>query len=199
MASGERQVRGWPRHVPNVLTTFRLLAIPPFVLVLARAEDGQSTLAWAIFAAAAITDYADGYLARRLRVQSRYGRLIDPLADRLLIASAVILLWHHDRVPAVAALLILGRDLLLLSGLSLLADRGYELSVLLLGKTATFVLMVALGLIMLTAPGTTWVELLLDAGIALSLLAAVLYLLTVPQRLRAARGQDGDGAARKAS
>jgi CDP-diacylglycerol--glycerol-3-phosphate 3-phosphatidyltransferase len=176
------------RHVPNVLTTLRLVALVPFVVLLARADGGHSVAAGLLFGAASLTDWFDGWLARRLHVQSRYGRLVDPLADRLLIGTAAVLLWHHDRLPLVVVLLIVGRDVLLLSGLSLLRDRGYELSVLYLGKTATFVLMAGLGLVMLTEPGTRWVTGVLYVGIALSIAAGVVYVLTVPARLRAARG-----------
>ena len=181
------------RLLPNALTIVRLVALVPFCVLLARAEDGQSVAAGLLFGAASLTDWFDGWLARRLGVQSRFGRLADPLADRLLIGSGTILLWYHDRLPAVVMLLIVGRDVLLLSGLSLLRDRGYELSVILLGKTATFVLMAGLGLTMLTDPGTDWPGVVLYTGIALSVAAGILYVLTVPARLRAARTGAGSG------
>lgn len=181
------------RHVPNALTIVRLVALVPFCVLLALADDGHSVTAGLLFGAASLTDWFDGWLARRLAVQSRFGRLVDPLADRLLIGSATVLLWYHDRLPAVVMLLIVGRDVLLLSGLSLLRDRGYELSVVLLGKTATFVLMAGLGLTMLTEPGTGWPDVVLYTGIALSVAAGILYALTVPARLRAARGAPSRG------
>ena len=94
------------RYVPNALTIARLAAIPVFIVVLWDAPGGHSVLAALIFGVASITDYLDGYLARRLNVQSRFGRLADPLADRLLIASAVLLLYYHDRVPLFVPLLV---------------------------------------------------------------------------------------------
>ena len=181
------------RHVPNVLTTLRLLAIPPFAWLLVRSDDGHSVAAGMLFVAASLTDYVDGYLARRLAVQSRFGRLADPLADRLLIATAVILLWHDGRVPLLAAVLILGRDVALISGLSLVAERGYELSVIYLGKTATFVLMAGLGLVMLTSSGTRWPTVVLGIGIVLSIAAGIVYAVTVPKRLRSAPGGPTSG------
>lgn len=179
--------------MPNALTVVRLVALLPFCVLLYRADGGHSVAAGLLFGAASLTDWFDGWLARRLGVQSRFGRLADPLADRLLIGSGTILLWYHDRLPAAVLLLIVGRDVLLLSGLSLLRDRGYELSVILLGKTATFVLMAGLGLTMLTQPGTTWPDVVLYAGIALSVAAGVLYVVTVPARLRAARAAPSRG------
>jgi cardiolipin synthase len=172
------------RHVPNILTALRLAAIPVFVWLLIESDHGRSIAASLVFAVAAVTDWFDGYLARRLAAQSRFGRLVDPLADRLLIGSAVIILWYHDRIPFVVMALVLGRDLVLLSGLTVAADRGYELSVVYLGKTATFVLMAALWLMMLLPSGTVVPDVLLWIGVALSLAAGAVYIVTVARRLK---------------
>jgi CDP-diacylglycerol--glycerol-3-phosphate 3-phosphatidyltransferase len=177
-------VRGAERHVPNILTGLRLVAIPFFIALELDAPGGHSWPAGLLFAAASLTDWFDGYLARRLDVSTRFGRLADPLADRLLIASAVVLLWHHGRVPLLILALVIGRDLLLVSGFSVAADRGYELSVLYLGKTATFVLMTGLGLIMFSHPGATVPDVVLDVGVVLSLAAGAVYVVTVARRLR---------------
>ena len=80
----------------------RLAVLPVFWWVLLEADNGQSTLAFVIFGLASLTDWFDGWLARRYGSFSRFGRLADPLADRLLIDSAVILLWHHGRLPLLA-------------------------------------------------------------------------------------------------
>jgi len=177
--------RGAVRHLPNVLTTLRLAAIPVFVGLLLQATHGRSWAAGLLFGGASLTDWFDGYLARRLDVSTRYGRLVDPLADRLLIASAAILLWHHGRVPLIAVALILGRDIVLLTGLGLAADRGYELSVVYVGKAATFLLMTALGVLMVTPTGALVPRAILYAGIALSLGAGAIYVATARRRLRA--------------
>ena len=99
--------------LPNALTAARLVAVIPFAILLAEADDGVSTGAAVIFAAASFTDFLDGYLARRYAVQSRFGRLADPLADRLLIDVALILLVWHDRLVWWLALPVLLRDVLL--------------------------------------------------------------------------------------
>jgi len=170
-------------HIPNALTMLRLVALPVFWALLWRAEGGQSIAAAVVFAAASVTDYLDGYLARRFQHQTRFGRLVDPIADRLLIDSAVLLLWWHGRVPLAAVLLILGRDVVLLLGLPLAARRGYELTVIYLGKTATAVLMLGLTLIMLTPPSTHWPLYVFYVGLALALTAGVVYLVTARGRL----------------
>ena len=135
----------WLARLPNALTIARLAVLPLFWWVLLEAENGRSALAFVIFGLASLTDWFDGWLARRYGSFSRFGRLADPLADRLLIDSAVILLWHHGRLPLLAPVLIIGRDLVLALGIGSAARHGYELSVVYLGKTATSVLMVGLG------------------------------------------------------
>ena len=105
------------RYIPNALTIARLVAIPIFIVVLWDAAGGHSVTAAVIFGLASITDWFDGYLARRYQVGRRFGRLADPLADRLLIGSAVIILYVHDRIPLLVPVLVIGRDLVLLSGL----------------------------------------------------------------------------------
>ncbi len=173
------------RNVPNVLTALRLAVVPVFAGLLYRADHGHSILAGILFCAAAATDWVDGRMARALHVESRFGRLVDPLADRLLIATAVILLWRADRIDLVAVIVVLGRDLLLLAGLSVAAaEKGYELSVVYLGKLATFVIMAALALIILTRRGTDLPVLALYLGVALSVGAAVIYVATLRRRLR---------------
>ena len=142
-------------RLPNALTIARLAAIPVFWWVMLEAENGHSTLAFVIFGAASLTDWFDGWLARRYGSFSRFGRLADPLADRLLIDSAVILLWYHDRLPWLAPVLIIGRDLVLALGMGSAARHGYELSVIYLGKTATSVLMVGLGMMILVPSSAT--------------------------------------------
>ena len=81
-----------------------------------------------------MTDQLDGYLARRWRVESRFGKLADPLADRLMIDAAVILLWLEGKLPWPGALVIVLRDVILVAGYRLLMPKGVELSVSRLGE-----------------------------------------------------------------
>lgn len=164
------------QHVPNALTIARFAAIPLFVWLYLRAGDGPAWGAGVFFAAAALTDQVDGYLARRWRVESAFGKVADPLADRLMIGTAVVLMWATGRIPLLAAVVILGRDVLLVLGYKLLAPSGYELEVTFLGKLATWVLYAALGCVLITHEGTRWPLALLWIGIVLALGAAVQYL-----------------------
>jgi CDP-diacylglycerol--glycerol-3-phosphate 3-phosphatidyltransferase len=161
--------------IPNALTIARFAAIPVFAWLYLEAGDGPAWGAGIFFAAAAVTDQLDGYLARRWRVESAFGKVADPLADRLMIGTAVVLMWATGRIPVAAALVILARDLVLIVGYKLLAPSGYQLEVTFLGKLATWVLYAALGFVLVTEEGTRWPLVLLWVGIVLAVGAAVQY------------------------
>ena len=165
------------RQVPNALTIARFVAIPVFAWLYLAAGDGPAWGAGVFFAAAAATDQIDGFLARRWEVQSAFGKVADPLADRLMIGTAVVLLWATGRLPLVAALVVLGRDLALVLGYKLLAPRGLELEVSFLGKLATWVLYAALCFVVVTEEGTTWPQVLVWIGVALAIAAALQYVV----------------------
>jgi CDP-diacylglycerol--glycerol-3-phosphate 3-phosphatidyltransferase len=174
---------GLRRSIPNALTILRFAAIPVFVWLFLEAGDGAAWGAGLFFAGAALTDQVDGYLARRWRVQSRFGTVADPLADRLMIGTAVVLMWATGRIPLVAAAIVLARDLALVLGYRLLAPRGFELEITFLGKLATWILYAALGLLLVTAEGTVWPQVILWIGIVLALGAGVQYVIRARQTL----------------
>src|ERR671930_25612 len=102
--------------IPNILTVARLILIPVFVALVLTADGGHSWAAAIVFGAAAVTDQVDGWLARRWRVESEFGKIVDPLADRLMIDTAVLLLFIDDRLPWAALVAIAARDLFLIGG-----------------------------------------------------------------------------------
>jgi len=161
--------------IPNVLTIGRLVLIPVYVTLILASDGGHSWAAALVFGVAAITDQVDGWLARRWRVESEFGKVADPLADRLMIDAAVILLWHAGRLPWVA-LAIPARDLALIAGYKLIVGRGYELAVNLAGKAATWLLYASLAFIMVTRQGTDWPRWLFWSGFALAAVSLVGYL-----------------------
>jgi cardiolipin synthase len=143
-ARGEARI--WT--VPNALSFLRLLGVPLFLwLVLGPEADGW---ALALLAASGITDYLDGYLARRLGQTSQLGQVLDPVADRLYILAVVIGLAIRSIVPWWFAILLPLRDLLLWGLVPILRTRGYSaLPVHFLGKAATFNLLYAFPLLLL--------------------------------------------------
>jgi CDP-diacylglycerol--glycerol-3-phosphate 3-phosphatidyltransferase len=166
-------------QLPNALTVVRLALIPVFVAVVIQAGGEASWAAGALFGAAGITDQIDGWLARRWRVESEFGRFADPLADRIIIDAAVILLWYYDRLPWPALAVILIRDGVLVLGTPAAMRRGYDFSVSLLGKAATWVLYASIAFILVTAPGTDWPLVLFWCGIGLAVTAGILYAVNV--------------------
>jgi cardiolipin synthase len=176
--------------VPNALSLLRLLGVPLFLwLVLGPEADG-----WAlgVLAASGVTDYLDGYLARRLGQTSRLGEVLDPVADRLYILAVVIGLALRSVVPWWFAILLPLRDALLWGLVPLLRTRGYHaLPVHFLGKAATFNLLYAFPLLLLgdgTSAAATLAKVFGWAfagwGIGLYWWAGVLYAYQVYRLLK---------------
>lgn len=171
------------RQLPNALTIARLLLIPVFVVLMITSDDGYSWPAAIVFGIAGITDQVDGFLARRWHVESAFGKMADPLADRLMIDTAVILLLYAGRLPW-AALLIPLRDLVVLIGTPLVLGRGYEFQVNRMGKAATWLLFASLGLVMVTHEGTQWPLWIFWAGLVLAFVSLGDYVLKARREVR---------------
>jgi CDP-diacylglycerol--glycerol-3-phosphate 3-phosphatidyltransferase len=169
--------------LPNALTIARLLLIPVFVVLMVQADGGPSWPAGIVFAVAGVTDQIDGFLARRWHVESRFGKIADPLADRLMIDTAVILLVAYGRRPWAGRVVIIARDLLLLVGWRLLAPRGIDLEVNVVGKGATWLLYTAIGTRIVTHDHTSWPLWLFWIGLGAAVVAAVLYVLDARKEL----------------
>lgn len=145
------------QHLPNALTLGRIACIPVLVGLFFVPADWGAQAACAVFVIAAMTDYFDGLLARRLATESDFGKLLDPIADKMLVAATLLLLVGFDRVSDWAilpALIILLREILI-SGLRefLSALQAVSLPVTWLAKCKTAVQMVALGVLILGQAG----------------------------------------------
>jgi cardiolipin synthase (CMP-forming) len=186
--------------VPNAISFLRLLGVPLFLwLVLGPEADGW---ALAVLAASGVTDYLDGYLARRLHQTSQLGQVLDPVADRLYILAVVIGLALRDIVPWWFAVILPLRDVLLWLLVPILRTRGYSaLPVHFLGKAATFNLLYAFPLLLLgdgTGAAATLAKVFGWAfagwGIGLYWWAGILYayqvykLVTTTERRQVAHG-----------
>jgi CDP-diacylglycerol--glycerol-3-phosphate 3-phosphatidyltransferase len=172
------------QQLPNALTGARLVLIPVFVVLMLTAEGGHSWPAGIVFGIAGVTDQIDGYLARRWRVESDFGRIFDPVADRLMIDAAVILLFVQDHMPWEGLVVILGRDLLLLAGYKLAAPQGYRLDVNLLGKVATWLLYAGIGFLIVTHRSTHWPYWIFVTGLVLAVVAGVVYAAAAWKEIR---------------
>jgi len=179
-----RAVSATLQQLPNVLTVARLGLIPVFVALMLTAEGGHSWPAGIVFGVAGITDQIDGFLARRWRVESDFGRIFDPLADRLMIDAAVILLFVADHMPWAGLIVIVGRDLILLAGYKAIAPQGYELNVNLLGKTATWLLYAGIAFLIVTHRSTDWPYWIFWTGLVLAVVAGAVYIRAAWRELR---------------
>lgn len=177
----QSRLRRGLRWVPNALTMGRLAALPVMGAVLAAAEGPTSTRAAWLFAGIGMTDFIDGRLARALNAESTFGRLADPLADRLLVAVGLVGLIALHRLNPVGPLAVLFRDLVAVVGAIALRNRGLDLRVDMLGKTSSALVMAGIALTMVSeAP---WTDAVFWTGVALSMAAFANYARTVSRAL----------------
>ena len=124
------------RH-PNTLTLFRIAAAPIIVILMLFPNRVSTFTAAMIFSAAAITDYFDGYFARRFGLVSNLGKVMDPVADKLLVSSAFIMLTALGWVPAWMVCIIIGREIAVTGLRNIIAEKGEDVSASKLGKYKT--------------------------------------------------------------
>jgi CDP-diacylglycerol--glycerol-3-phosphate 3-phosphatidyltransferase/cardiolipin synthase len=176
--------------LPNVLTYMRILAVPAVVLCLFLIP-GDAGRWWAlgVYVAACITDWLDGYLARAWRQQSTLGRMLDPIADKLLVGTTLLMLAHDntiDRLNVAAAVIILCREILVSGLREFLAELNVKVHVTQLAKWKTTLQMVALGILLAGPAGDKLVNGVTLAGLTLLWVAALLTLWTGYDYLKAA-------------
>lgn len=159
--------------IPNVLSFFRLALVPVF---LAFVIEGEDALALLVLVVSSVTDFLDGWLARRLNQVSRLGQLLDPAADRLYIFAALVGLAWREVIPWWLVAVIVARDVMLAVLGVILANHGFgPLPVHHLGKVATFCLFWALPLLMLGEAFDPLAPYSLPLGWAFALWGAFLY------------------------
>jgi CDP-diacylglycerol---glycerol-3-phosphate 3-phosphatidyltransferase len=136
-------------HLPNILTLFRIFLIPPLVVILFSPSKASGFLAALLFAVASSTDWLDGYLARRMGIITTLGKFLDPIADKLMVMSALIMILPFGRVPAWMVLIILGREIIITGLRSIASSEGIVIVASRLGKYKTIFQIVAiLGLLL---------------------------------------------------
>jgi CDP-diacylglycerol--glycerol-3-phosphate 3-phosphatidyltransferase len=187
----------FPLNVPNALTVVRILLVPVLVAVLLEATPGGSWIAAGVFALAAVTDTLDGYLARSRRSVTTFGKVMDPIADKLLVAAALITLVSLDRVEPWVAMVIIAREFAV-SGLRVAAGvQGVVIPASRLGKAKTITQVAAiLALLAAHDPGDVWVQVLVYVAVVTTLASGADYFLNFRRRVEEARGPVGLGAER---
>jgi cardiolipin synthase (CMP-forming) len=172
--------------VPNGIGFVRLALLPIFLVVALTSETGTDALPAVIFAVVAWSDYADGIAARVTGQYSRFGALLDPIVDRLLIISGVIVCFYHELLPRWALSALVARELFMLAAGRYALRRGIELTINWWGRLAVWPIMSALfaGLV----GWQTVAAVLLYIGLAMALIATAEYARSARRQLAARRG-----------
>ena len=186
-----------PLNLPNLLTWLRIVLIPLFVGIFYFDKSwvsgpNQNLVATVIFTAAAITDWLDGWLARKLNQTSAFGAFLDPVADKVMVAAALIVLVELTRVHAIIALIIIGREITISALREWMAQIGESRSVAVsvLGKVKTALQMISIPMLLYHDPvgffdPQLWGTWLIYLAALLTLISMIWYLkLSLPLALR---------------
>jgi len=180
-----------PWTIPNLVGYARLAAIPLFLWLAFESGDGRSAAAAAVFWLIAAGDYLDGFLARVTGQYSRMGALLDPLVDRLTILSGAVVCWHFELLPRWALAMLAARELAMLLLAQYGLRHGVDIEVNWPGRISVFPIMGGIFFAMVFAG---WVPAaLLVLGLALAILATVLYARTGLRAVRAAQARSQIG------
>ena len=173
-----------PLNLPNALTVVRILLVPVVVVALTVETSGGPAIAAAVFALAALTDGLDGYIARSRQAVTTFGKVMDPVADKLLIAAALISLISLDRLAPWVAMVIIAREFAV-SGLRIAAgQQGVVIPASPLGKAKTVAQVSAvLALIAAPNPDASWVRALVYGMVTVTVVSGADYFLGFRRRL----------------
>ena len=175
-------------NVPNLLTVFRILLVPVLVAALLSETPNGDAFAAAVFALASFTDALDGWIARRNKQESTFGKLMDPLADKLLVTAALVALVSLDRVQAWVAMVIIAREFAVTGLRQIAMEKGHVIPASIWGKAKT-VVQVAMVMCLIAVEGDpAWLDGLVYVTVAVTVLSGADYffglrrLLATPAR-----------------
>ena len=169
-------------NLPNKLTILRIIMIPVFILMFYLDFAGRYYVAAGIFVLAFITDILDGYLARKHDIVSSFGKLLDPVADKMLVASALILLSAYQMLHPVIAIVILCREFIISGVRSVAASKGIVIAAGTLGKIKTVVQCIAITAVLLgnigfEQLGIPFADIMVYAALILTVWSGVDYIV----------------------
>jgi CDP-diacylglycerol--glycerol-3-phosphate 3-phosphatidyltransferase len=173
----------FPLNVPNVLTVLRILAVPVIVVALLDETPNGDALAAAVFALAALTDGLDGYIARSRDSVTTFGKLMDPLADKLLIVAALVSLVSLGRLAAWVAMVIIAREFAVTGLRAVAAERGVVISASWLGKVKTALQVAAVFALIIWDPAPVAVDVLVYAAVAATVISGADYFFGLRRRI----------------
>jgi CDP-diacylglycerol--glycerol-3-phosphate 3-phosphatidyltransferase len=160
----------FPLNLPNVLTVLRILLVPVLVVALLEETDNGDLLAALVFAFASVTDFVDGWLARTRGDVTNFGKLMDPIADKLLVIGALVSLVSLDRLAAWVAMVIIARELAVTVAR---AQADEVIPAAAWGKVKTCVQVAAIFFLILFDPSPVWVDLLVYGAVGVTILSGV--------------------------
>jgi CDP-diacylglycerol---glycerol-3-phosphate 3-phosphatidyltransferase len=178
-----------PLNVPNLLTVLRIVLVPVLVVALLGSTPHGDVLAAVVFALASLTDFVDGYIARARHSTSAFGKLMDPLADKLLIVAALVSLVSLHRLAAWVAMLIIARELAVTALRVAALQAGVVLGASLLGKLKTCVQILAILSLIVVHGRPLWVDLLVYAAVLITIVSGLDYFFGVRRGLHAAEAR----------
>jgi cardiolipin synthase (CMP-forming) len=171
--------------IPNILSFVRLGSVPVFVWLFVTGRENAAVI---LYMTAAWTDFFDGYIARRFGQVSELGKLMDPLADRVMIVALAIALVARHTLPWWLATAIIARDVLILSAFPILERRGVErVRVNFIGKCATAALLAGLTWLAISETGFVWADQSGTLGMIFTVIGVVLYWVAAYMYLQVAR------------
>ncbi len=174
----------FPLNRPNAPTLLRILAVPVVVVALLGETPNGDALAAAIFALAALTDGLDGYFARSRDAVTTFGKLMDPLADKLLVIAALISLVSLHRLEAWVAMVIIAREVAVTGLRAIAAERGIVIAATWLGKLKTVLQIAAVIALIATDPAPDLVNALVYLAVIVTVVSGVDYFFGIRRRLR---------------
>jgi CDP-diacylglycerol---glycerol-3-phosphate 3-phosphatidyltransferase len=176
----------FPLNVPNVLTVLRILLVPVLLVALLDESGAGDLLAAIVFALASLTDAVDGWLARRREAVTTFGKLMDPIADKLLVIAALVALVSLDRLAAWVAMVIIARELGVTATRMAATQQGVVIAANWWGKAKTIVQVAAIFFLIAFDPTPTWVDGLVYAMVAITVVSGVDYFFGLRRSLREA-------------
>jgi CDP-diacylglycerol---glycerol-3-phosphate 3-phosphatidyltransferase len=173
-------------NLPNVLTVVRILLVPVLVVALLGETADGDLLAAIVFAAASATDALDGYLARSRDTITSFGKLMDPIADKLLVIAALFALVSLDRLQAWIAMVIVTRELAVTVTRMAATAQGVIIAAAGWGKIKTMVQVAAIFFLIAIDPTPMWVDLLVYVAVAVTVVSGIDYFFGLRRMLREA-------------
>lgn len=175
-----------PLNLPNVLTVVRILLVPVLVAALLGESHDGDLLAAIVFALASLTDFVDGWLARSRNSVTTFGKLMDPVADKLLVVAALFALVSLDRLQPWVATVIVARELAVTLSRMAATAQGVVVAAAGWGKVKTLVQVAAILCLIAFDPTPGWVDALVYAAVAVTVISGVDYFFGLRRMLREA-------------